>query len=150
MKQDLMQLEELAQLMERYGISKLEVSEERILMERNGAPLPQTAVAAAAEKPAQVQEKPKMAEPVMQDYKEIVSPLVGTVYLAPEAGAAPFVQVGDTISEGQPVCIVESMKMFNQITADCSGVVAEVCVENGQIAEYGQALFRIKQTGGEQ
>ena len=71
------------------------------------------------------------------------SPLVGTVYLAPQAGAEPFVQVGDKVKKGDVLCIVESMKMFNNIEAELEGTIAAVCVDNGQIVEFGQPLVRI-------
>lgn len=73
------------------------------------------------------------------------TPLVGTVYLAPQAGAAPFVKVGDRVKVGDPICIVESMKMFNTIEAAVSGVITDVPVDNGQIVEYGQVLAAIRE-----
>lgn len=78
------------------------------------------------------------------DLHEVKAPLVGTAYLTPQAGADPFVKVGDKVSVGDPVCIVESMKMFNTIESDASGIVEEIAVESGQIVEYGQALVRIR------
>jgi len=73
------------------------------------------------------------------------SPLVGTVYLAPQAGAAPYVKVGDKVKKGSPVCIVESMKMFNTIEAETDGEIIEISVDNGQIVEFGQVLVRIRE-----
>jgi acetyl-CoA carboxylase biotin carboxyl carrier protein len=74
---------------------------------------------------------------------EIKTPLVGTVYLAPSEGAAPFVKVGDRVKKGQVVAIVEAMKLMNEIESDFDGVVKEVLVENGQMVEYGQPLFLV-------
>ena len=71
------------------------------------------------------------------------SPLVGTVYLAPQAGAEPFVKAGDRVRKGDVLCIVESMKMFNNIEAEYDGIIEEICVDNGQIVEFGQTLARI-------
>lgn len=74
----------------------------------------------------------------------ITSPLVGTVYLAPEEGAKPFVQVGDTVKKGQVVAIVEAMKLMNEIESEFDGVVTKVLVENEQTVEYGQPLFEVE------
>jgi acetyl-CoA carboxylase biotin carboxyl carrier protein len=71
----------------------------------------------------------------------VTSPMVGTFYRAPSPGAEPFVQVGDTVKEGQTICIIEAMKLLNEIESDKSGVVKEILVDNGQAVEYGQPLF---------
>lgn len=73
------------------------------------------------------------------------SPLVGTVYVAPQAGADPYVRVGDKVKKGDPVCIVESMKMFNTIEAEKDGEIVEIPIDNGQIVEFGQVLVRIRE-----
>jgi acetyl-CoA carboxylase biotin carboxyl carrier protein len=73
----------------------------------------------------------------------VTSPMVGTFYRAPSPGAAPFVNVGDTVKEGQTVCIIEAMKLLNEIECDKAGVIKEILVENGQAVEYGQPLFVI-------
>ena len=70
--------------------------------------------------------------------------MVGTFYAAPSPDAAPFVQVGDTIKEGDTVCIVEAMKLMNQIDAEVSGKIVEICVENGQPVEFGQVLMYVE------
>ena len=77
--------------------------------------------------------------------KTITSPLVGVVYAAPSEDADPFVQGGDPVKKGQVVGIVEAMKLMNEITSDCDGVVREVCVENAEAVEYGQPLFVIEE-----
>jgi acetyl-CoA carboxylase biotin carboxyl carrier protein len=74
---------------------------------------------------------------------EIKSPMVGTVYAAPEPGAEPYVKVGSRVAPGQVVCIIEAMKIMNEIEAEVTGVVREVCVENAQPVEFGQPLFRV-------
>lgn len=71
------------------------------------------------------------------------SPMVGTFYRAPSPGAKPFVEVGDTVKKGQVVCIIEAMKLLNEVEAEEDGVIKEICVENGQPVEYGQTLFII-------
>jgi acetyl-CoA carboxylase biotin carboxyl carrier protein len=83
--------------------------------------------------------------PAGENTAVIESPMVGTFYAAPAEGEAPFVQVGDTVTKGQTVGIVEAMKLMNEIEAECSGVVEAVLVENEQLIEYGQPLFRIRQ-----
>lgn len=75
---------------------------------------------------------------------EIVSPMVGTFYSAPAPEKPAFVQVGDSVEKNTVVCIVEAMKLFNEIEAEVSGVITEILVENGELVEYGQPLFRIK------
>ena len=74
----------------------------------------------------------------------LTSPMVGTFYRAPSPGADPFVKVGDTVKKGQVVCIIEAMKLLNEVEADMDGTVKEVCVENGQPVEFGQSLFIIE------
>lgn len=76
--------------------------------------------------------------------KVITAPIVGTFYQSAAPDEAPFVKVGDTISEGDVVCIIEAMKFMNEVNSDVSGTIAEILVEDGQFVEYGQELFRIK------
>jgi acetyl-CoA carboxylase biotin carboxyl carrier protein len=79
--------------------------------------------------------------------KEIRSPMVGTFYRAPEPGAEPYVQVGTRVTSGQTVCIIEAMKIMNEIEAEIAGVVREVSVEDAQPVEFGQVLFRVDPNG---
>ena len=103
----------------------------------------QTATAPAP--PAEAAAAPVAAPP--PHLKEIESPMVGTFYQAPEAGAEPYVRVGGRVSPGVTVCIVEAMKIMNEIESEIAGVVKEVCVEDGQPVEYGQVLFRVDPNG---
>jgi len=75
---------------------------------------------------------------------EITSPMVGTFYRAPAPDAPPYVEQGDRVSEGQTVCILEAMKLMNELEAEVAGTVREICVQNGDPVEYGQVLFRIE------
>ncbi len=75
--------------------------------------------------------------------KEIKSPLVGVLYLTPAPGAAPFVSVGDHVARGDVLCIVEAMKMMNEITADTDGTILDICADQESLVEYGQVLFKI-------
>ena len=70
--------------------------------------------------------------------------MVGTFYASSSPGAAPYVQVGDRVNEGDTLCIIEAMKLMNEIEADASGVISEICVANGEPVEYGSPLFKIK------
>ncbi len=76
----------------------------------------------------------------------VKSPVVGVFYAAPAENAEPFVGIGSRIEKGQTLCIIEAMKMLNEIPADCSGVVEKICVTNGQVVEFGTELFRIRRT----
>ena len=75
---------------------------------------------------------------------EVSSPMVGTFYRKPAVDAEPYVSVGDTVKKGQVLCIVEAMKLMNEIECECSGKVAEICLDDGQMVEFGEVLFRIE------
>lgn len=89
---------------------------------------------------------PAAAAPVAEasNLTEIKSPMVGTYYASPSPEAAPFVTAGQTVTPDTVVCIVEAMKVMNEIKAEVSGTIAEVCAENGKPVQFGQALFRVK------
>lgn len=87
------------------------------------------------------------AEPPKPPFLEVKSPMVGTYYGAPEPGAKPYVSVGSKIRKGQILCIIEAMKIMNEIESEFSGIVKEVCVQDAHPVEYGQALFRIDPNG---
>ena len=96
-----------------------------------------SAVARSGEEPAAPTSKPAV---------EVTSPMVGTFYRAPAPEAPPFVEVGDTVRPGQTLCILEAMKLMNELECEVSGVVRKILVENGQPVEYGQVLFEIETT----
>lgn len=79
-----------------------------------------------------------------EEYAEITAPMVGTFYLAPEEGEDPFVEVGSKIEDESTVCILEAMKLFTEIEAECTGEIVEILVANGDFVEYGQPLFKVK------
>ena len=87
------------------------------------------------------------APPPVTALKEVKSPMVGTYYKAPEPGAEPYVKVGSRVATGQTVCIIEAMKIMNEIEAEISGVVREICVEDTQPVEFGTVLFRVDPNG---
>lgn len=110
------------------------------------APQP-TAVPAVAAAPAAAPSPsapPPPAASARGDLLAITAPMVGTFYSAPAPGEAPFVEVGSRVSPGQPVCILEAMKLMNELEAEVSGDVVEILVENGTPVEFGQVLMRIK------
>lgn len=78
------------------------------------------------------------------NYKEILSPMVGTFYAAPSPEAPNYVKVGDVVNEGTVICIIEAMKVMNEIKAEISGTIVEICAENGKPVQFGQAMFRVK------
>lgn len=109
------------------------------------APFP---VQAAAATPPPVPQNTPPAEPApaaeVDDSKLIKSPMVGTFYTSPSPESPPFVKIGDSVSADTVVCIVEAMKVMNEIKAELKGQIAEVLVDNGESVEYGQPLFRLK------
>ena len=157
---DLRKLKKLIDLVQESGIAELEITEgeEKVRITRSGGasvtpasaavpvsgalaahavPQPPKTASASAEAPQGP--PPESAGHVMK------SPMVGTFYRAPSPDAKPFVEVGQTVKEGQTVCVIEAMKLMNEIEADASGVLQAVLAENGQPVEYGQALFLIAQ-----
>jgi acetyl-CoA carboxylase biotin carboxyl carrier protein len=127
-----------------------------VVITRTGAQPQQVMMAspapARAEAPAHGQghvappEAPRPAAPIAS-LKEIKSPMVGTYYASPEPGADPYLKVGARVSPGQTVCIIEAMKIMNEIEAEFGGVIREVCVEDAQPVEFGQVLFRVDPNG---
>lgn len=128
-----------ANLMSELGLTGLEVTEnDRVVrLERN--PAPQTA---APVQTVQVGDVPQSA--ANEDLIEISSPMVGVFYAAPAEDADPYVQVGDRVKKGQTLCIVEAMKLMNEIVAETDGQIVEICAQNGQVVDFGCPLFHIK------
>jgi acetyl-CoA carboxylase biotin carboxyl carrier protein len=106
------------------------------------APAAGPSPAAVAGSPAPAGAAPVDAEGV--DLAVIKSPIVGTVYRAPEPGARPFVEVGDTVKKGQVLCIIEAMKLMNEIESECEGEISAIYVENGRPVQFGERLFAVK------
>jgi acetyl-CoA carboxylase biotin carboxyl carrier protein len=100
---------------------------------------------ASAAPPAEAHGEPEAPSPV--NLQEIKSPMVGTFYAQPEPGAEPYVRVGSRIRVGQPLCIIEAMKIMNPIDAEITGVIKEVCVQDTQPVEFGHVLFRVDPNG---
>jgi len=144
------EIREILELLKGTDVSELEVSRgENVLKVRRGAvleprPLPASRPASEPPQPPPAPAAiPKPESPPKAAAKEIVSPIVGTFYRAPAPDAAPFVEVGMRVTKGQILCIVEAMKIMNQIESDASGTVVAILVENAQPVAYGQSLFHI-------
>jgi acetyl-CoA carboxylase biotin carboxyl carrier protein len=147
---DLRKLKKLIDLVEESGIAELEVTEgeEKVRIVKSGRAVSDTAVMLAAPAPVAVAAPaaaaaPAPAAPAQPEGQEVKSPMVGTFYRSASPGAKPFVEVGDTVKKGQTICIIEAMKLMNEIEADHDGVVKAVLVENGQPVEYGEPLLII-------
>ena len=134
---ELEKLKKFIKFMEDNNLNELEIEEEgkRIKLKKDSGahnvaiPVPEAASAAKEAK--------------KDSTLDIASPMVGTFYRAPSPGAKPYVEVGDTIKPGDVVCIVEAMKLMNEIKAESSGKIVQISVENGEPVEFGQALFEI-------
>ncbi|MBX6323991.1 MAG: biotin/lipoyl-binding protein [Rhodospirillaceae bacterium] len=131
----------LAALLAETGLTELEYESggQRIRVTRNGG-----GPAAPSVAPAPAPEQPEPAEPSGPPPGAVLSPMVGTAYLAPEPGAAPFVKVGDRVSQGDTLLIIEAMKVMNPIPAPHDGTVSAVQVADGQPVEYGDVLVVIR------
>ncbi|MGI4813773.1 MAG: acetyl-CoA carboxylase biotin carboxyl carrier protein [Janthinobacterium lividum] len=150
---DLRKLKTLIDLVSESGISELEVTEGegKVRIVKNVTPVyvsaPQApnqyAPSPAPAAPAAPAVSDTPAAPAAPSGHVLSSPMVGTFYRCPSPGADPFVQVGDTVREGQTLAIVEAMKLLNEIESDKSGVIKEILVENGQAVEFGQPMFVI-------
>jgi len=150
---DLRKLKTLIDLVQNSGISELEISEGeekiRIAKHFTAAPASTTVnmpVMAPAPAPAAVAPTPTAAAeavPAQVEGHVMKAPMVGTFYRASSPDASPFVEVGQTVKEGDTLCVIEAMKLMNEIEADVSGVIKAIQVENGQAVEYGQPMFVI-------
>ncbi len=152
---DIRKVKKLIELLEESGIAEIEIKEgvQSVRISRNSsgvaAPAP---VFAAAPVAAPTPAAPAAAPPAIADDSdgyEVTAPMVGSFYSAPSPEAAPFVQVGDQVNEGDTLCIIEAMKMMNQIDAEVSGIIKSIRVQSGDPVEYGQTLFVIDQRHSE-
>ncbi len=148
---NLKEIKDILELIKGSDVSELEIvrGDSSLRLRRGASTEARPAVAAPAPAPAAPRaEEPAPApkEPAKPKvpFKEVVSPIVGTFYRAPAPDAAPFVEVGQRVSKGQVLCIVEAMKIMNQIESDTAGTVIAILVENAQPVAYGQPLFHIQ------
>jgi acetyl-CoA carboxylase biotin carboxyl carrier protein len=151
---DIRKIKKLIELLDESGVAEIEIreGEESVRISRYGQNVPAAmavpAPATAAPPPeTAARETSREAEAASEGIPEghqLTSPMVGTFYRSPSPGSKAFVEVGDRVNVGDTLCIIEAMKMFNQIEADKAGVVAAVLVENGQPVEFGEPLFVIQ------
>lgn len=148
------QIRELAQILRQNGLSAIEVTEAeyhvRLECSASGALLPSAAplmpgapAQATLAQPAEQAEKALDVGVDFNDIVEVKSPLVGVFYSSPAPDAEPFVKVGDHVKKGDVLCIVEAMKLMNEITATHNGEIVDVCIQSGSVVEYGQTLFKL-------
>ncbi|HWR24136.1 MAG TPA: acetyl-CoA carboxylase biotin carboxyl carrier protein [Feifaniaceae bacterium] len=143
---NLKSIRELVRLLEHSDLTVLEVSEAdtKIHLEKN--PAPQRAQGLPVQKFPQPEAPAAKAPDGAVDFNNIVeikSPMVGVYYSAPAPDAKPFVTVGSKVKKGDVLCVIEAMKLMNEITAEVDGEIVDVCVENGQVVEYAQILFKV-------
>jgi len=153
---DIRKVKKLIELLEESGISELEITEGeeavRISRHPTGVPMPMPQpMAAAAPAPVAAPQTatappppPVAAEAEISDGHQVLAPMVGTFYEAPSPDAQPFVKVGDEVNIGDTLCIIEAMKMMNQIEADASGVITAIQARSGEPVEFDQVLFVIR------
>lgn len=134
-----------AGLMQELGLTGLEITEENhvVRLERT-APAAIPSVLAAS--PVLTASPAPVEEPTQAPTDDIrmTSPIVGVFYAAPAEDVPPYVSIGDHVTKGTVLCIIEAMKLMNEITAEEDGIIAEICAKNGQIVEFGTELFRIR------
>lgn len=163
---DLETLRGFADLMEERGLTRIKLEEPDLTLEleREGAgaaqppawpafppampaawPAAPAAAVAAPAAPAATTEPaaPTAPAPIASGATEVCAPMVGVFYVAPSPGAEPFVHVGSKVKKGETLCILEAMKLMNEVVAECDGEIAEICANDGDLVEYGRVLFRI-------
>ena len=147
---DIRKVKKLIELLEESQVAEIEIHEgeesvriSRMPMQAVVQAAPAVAMAAPAAAPPIAAAPALAAEPATPDGHTVTSPMVGTFYEAPTPGAKPFVEIGQQVSVGDTLCIVEAMKMLNQIEADKAGTLSAKLVENGEPVEFGQSLFVI-------
>ncbi len=160
---DLDEIRRILELMREYELAELELEEQHVKLRLRthtvthwvaaGPPMAQTAASApagAAVPPVPQAPSDGTPAPILTaadddvDFAIVKSPIVGTFYRAAEPGSKPFVEVGETVKKGQVVCIIEAMKLMNEINAECDGEIVKAYVENGNAVQYGERLFAIR------
>lgn len=159
---DIRKVKKLIELLDESGIAEIEITEgeESVRISRYSPgyapqmpqaqyaqPQPAATAAPAPEQPGPTTSPSTVEVEPEEDGFAVIAPMVGTFYSAASPGSAPFVQVGDRVNQGDTLCIVEAMKMMNQIEAEVSGTIKSIRVQNGDPVEYGQVLFIIDQRG---
>jgi acetyl-CoA carboxylase biotin carboxyl carrier protein len=152
---DIRTVKSLVSLMTQHDLSEIELRDgnQRLRLRRGyqptvpSAPAPAVLAPPAAGSPAPKSEPAAAPQASARQLLEIKSPTPGTFYAAPKPGEAPFVKVGAKVSPETVVCLIEAMKLYNEVQAECAGVIVEALAENQQPVEYGQTLFKVDPTG---
>ena len=137
----------LAELMKKNDITKLDFEDGKIKLKLERAENSISSIASGHEKETSHYVDSKQTESNTEEtknYIEVKSPMIGVYYSSKAPGEPPYVEAGAVISKGDILCLIETMKIMNEIPSEVSGTISEVCVKNGQIVEYGQVLFKIK------
>lgn len=163
---DLSYLKKLVKLVDESGVDELEIEEEgtrvriaksktnsvlqvpsgftpQYVIQQPTASQPGVSAPIASSQPATASQKESLTDSTEKRYHEVRSPIVGTFYRAPAPNADPYVEIGSNVQVGTVLCIIEAMKLMNEIESDVAGKVVKICVENGQPVEYNQCLFMI-------
>ncbi|HUF71356.1 MAG TPA: acetyl-CoA carboxylase biotin carboxyl carrier protein [Gammaproteobacteria bacterium] len=146
---DIRKVKKLIELLESSGIAEIEISEgeESVRISRYAQPAQVAPGFVAAPAAPEATAESAEARPKPSSGHEVTAPMVGTFYPSPSPGAKPFVEIGSTVAVGDALCIIEAMKMMNQIEADVGGKIVSILAENGDPVEFGQPLFIIEQRG---
>ena len=146
MTMELINIREYAELMREYGLTGVEINQdgcvvrlERNAARNNGVTTPET----VKEQNASVN-KENVYQKQSSGLTDVVSPMVGVFYTSPAENAEPFVKVGSRVKQGDVLCIIEAMKLMNEITAEEDGTIEEICAEDSQVVDFGHVLFRMK------
>ncbi|MCK4913033.1 MAG: acetyl-CoA carboxylase biotin carboxyl carrier protein [Planctomycetes bacterium] len=144
---DLQKIEELLEVMNANDLVEIQIShgDDKIVLKRQQSQQAVMTAVGPAFAPAAAAPATDTAAPTIDDgLVEITSPIVGTFYAQPSPDSAPFVEVGASVGTGTVICIIEAMKVMNEIKAETNGKIAEILVKNGEAVEFGQALFKVK------
>jgi acetyl-CoA carboxylase biotin carboxyl carrier protein len=143
---DLSLLERIIKLMHANDLTMVDLrdGDSRVTLQRGPAGSVVQTVMPQMSMPAAPSPQPAAQSTQENNLREIKSPMVGTFYTAPSPDAKPFVSVGSKITEDTDVCVIEAMKVFNNVKAECSGTIAKILVTNGQVVEFDQVLFHVK------
>ena len=146
---DLRKVKKLIELLEESGLSEIEITEgdDKVRITKSGKQIPQTNLIETIQESEIVTPNESIAEHAKQknntEFHEVKAPMIGTYYQSPESDAEAFVKVGDPISDGDTLCIIEAMKMMNKIESDVSGTIERIMIQNGDPVEFDQVLFLV-------
>ena len=146
---DLRKVKKLIELLEESGLSEIEITEgdDKVKITKGGKQVPQTNIVEAIQESETLTPNESIDENTKpknnSEFQEVKAPMIGTYYQSPEPDAEAFVKVGDPISDGDTLCIIEAMKMMNKIESDVSGTIERIMVQNGDPVEFDQVLFLV-------